>query len=323
MQAPRLNSRNVTEDVACSPAPAAGRQRTVVGFTLIELLVVISIIALLIALLLPALQHARSHAQRASCLSQIRQMGQGVHVYATENNSYHPPGYGWASSVDSADWVDVVHEALMLDPFSHRRDFTHEDGYRYSGYYYVQGDSTVKNYWRLSSASRNDRNSIFSCPARESTPRNTDYGVNGYLITQYQGSMINSSNMNPPYVGRNLDNPQPDYGVPDPTRTLNAACRGGFNTGGYRRMIYHRSSSGESQQEFNFGGSRSTDGAEMTDHLKTTTGLFVDGHGEVVNPNPSQPGDLWTSSAPDDWLLMDVDIIIRPINGSPRRPEHW
>ncbi len=60
------------------------------GFTLIELLVVISIIALLIALLLPGLATARDASRRAQCLSQFRQIGHAMMIYASDENDFVP-----------------------------------------------------------------------------------------------------------------------------------------------------------------------------------------------------------------------------------------
>lgn len=67
------------------------RQPRQLGFTLVELLVVISIIALLISMLLPSLRRAREQGKATVCLSHLRTLGQGMAIYALENNDAMVP----------------------------------------------------------------------------------------------------------------------------------------------------------------------------------------------------------------------------------------
>jgi prepilin-type N-terminal cleavage/methylation domain-containing protein/prepilin-type processing-associated H-X9-DG protein len=68
------------------------RPRRIPGFTLIELLVVIAIIALLAAMLLPALSRAKEAGRKTKCISNLRNMGLALLMYADDHNGAIPRG---------------------------------------------------------------------------------------------------------------------------------------------------------------------------------------------------------------------------------------
>lgn len=74
------------------------------GFTLIELLVVMAIIAILAAILFPVFSRARARAQQTACLSNLKQLGTALVLYASDYDTRFPM------------WADV--DPMPADPMS-------------------------------------------------------------------------------------------------------------------------------------------------------------------------------------------------------------
>lgn len=157
-----------------TPSPTPPRSRPMqAGFTLAEVLVVTAVIGTLAAMLLPALGQARARARAVHCVSNLRQLGLGLQMYAESDSAGRLPPDPLGD--DAPAWVySVVPQLGSVD-----------------GVRICPGDAfgEARRKWKRTSYVRNQYT------AREASPTALDAAAPGALGPDGQPLVINPSSL--------------------------------------------------------------------------------------------------------------------------------
>ncbi|HEX8234614.1 MAG TPA: DUF1559 domain-containing protein [Abditibacteriaceae bacterium] len=176
------------------------------GFTLIELLVVIAIIAILAAILFPVFARARENARRASCQSNMKQIGLGLIQYVQDYDETYPMDR-YATATQGA-WPSLVQPYLKSRqifkcPSSSRNN---ANSYLLNNYFSQAPESSVQSPSTTVMAMEGDTGTFGD---RDPNNAATNFGLNADYTIWTDSARVNDPTRNLP---RHLGNSVVLYG---------------------------------------------------------------------------------------------------------------
>jgi prepilin-type N-terminal cleavage/methylation domain-containing protein/prepilin-type processing-associated H-X9-DG protein len=262
------------------------------AFTLIELLVVVAIIGILAAILFPVFARARENARRASCMSNLKQIGLGVMQYTQDYDERYPPKYWGPASGGSQN--------IQSDPSM-------------PGYLFIQSDSVTNDHfvsWMDLTHPYTKSTQIYVCPS--ATAKSTldasyiyaSYGYSGGLSGRYRSS----------YGGDHSGIPASLAELPRPAEIIAFMD---YNSQQTLQMNPQSARNYSRQPTTNLYGSTITGAQTVAPHLDGGNIAYADGHVkwqnrsklqgladlntacDLANPNP---GYVWCDRAWNPFL---------------------
>jgi prepilin-type N-terminal cleavage/methylation domain-containing protein/prepilin-type processing-associated H-X9-DG protein len=160
------------------------------AFTLIELLVVIAIIAILAAILFPVFARARENARRASCQSNLKQIGLGMMMYTQDYDERYPMAEWTTSPAVDGAWPVLLQPYLKSVQIFHCPSDSADEGSSYilNNYFENWPEASVDS---PSTTLMITEGQLFTGGTYSMTNAATDYGLNADYTLYNQTGRIN------------------------------------------------------------------------------------------------------------------------------------